>query len=370
MPKRTFGRRYFLRTASAAVTAASLAPRHALGAAETDGGASVYNIAMISTSHVHTRSFLNNLDEREDRRTAYIWDDNHDRGQRFAEEFGVPFEPDLEAIVNDDGVDGFVICSENTTHLSLLEEIMPTGKPVFCDKPLVTTTEALARVRDLREAHGNPLFAGYFHPFTAEMQGVKSVLEDGVLGDITRIRDRYAHHAAYGGWFDSDDVAWFTDPELAGGGAFLDLGTHAVHLVLTLFGPIEEVFAEIRNESGIYPEVDDAGIAQLRFASGILGTVESAWTQTGGLAGLEVVGSERTLWRERGGYRHAGPGQSEEAVEPGAEVPHQVDRLIAILKDEISQHELERDLEATEDAVKVIEAAYRSSESGTWEPVG
>src|SRR5690606_41736858 len=48
-----------------------------------------------------------------------------------------------------------------------------------------------------------------------------------------------------------------------------------------------EIWADIGNESGIYPACDDFGVAHLRFASGIKGSVEAGWTQTGGRTGLE-----------------------------------------------------------------------------------
>jgi predicted dehydrogenase len=359
-------RRNFLRSASAVAAGAPFILQGARGAPVRAGGDRVYSVAILSTAHTHTRSFMNNLDAGEDRRTVYVWDDVEDRGRRYAEQFNVPFEPDLEAVLSDSAVDGFIICAENTRHLPLLERALPTGKPVFCEKPLVTTTEDLIAVKALLEKHHTPLFCGYFLPFSGEMREVKNLVDEGVLGDITRINLRNSHHAAYGRWFDNPDLAWFTDPELAGGGAFMDMGTHAIHLALTLFGSVERVWAAIRNESGIYPGVDDFGVAQVEFASGVLGRVEAAWTQTGGIGGLEIVGSEGSLWHDGSGYRHGGPGRPGQVVEPGEGAPNRVDRLIAILRGEVSREELDRDLEATMDAVIVMEAAYRSSESGGW----
>ena len=43
--------------------------------------------------------------------------------------------------------------------------------------------------------------------------------------------------------------------------------------------------ATIGNAAAIYPDVDDHGIAWLRYANGVLGTVEASWVQTGGHGG-------------------------------------------------------------------------------------
>ena len=131
-------------------------------------------------------------------------------------------------------MEGFVICAENTRHLPILKAAIPVGKPIFCEKPLATTAEEARRAQALAIEHGTILHMGYFLPFTAEMQGVLACVQSGRLGSVTHVRYRNAHHAAYGHWFDKQDLRWFADPELAGGGAFMDMGTHAVHLVRTL----------------------------------------------------------------------------------------------------------------------------------------
>src|SRR5690606_1968125 len=127
------------------------------------------------------------------------------------------------------------------------------------------------------------------------------------------------------------DLAWFHQRELSGGGAFMDMGTHAIHLLRTLFGPVRQVWAEIGNHSGIYPDVDDYGVAHLRFASGVLGRVEAAWTQTGGNEGLTVVGSEGAIWKTPEGYVIGKPGQPPEKIAPAKAVATRVDRLVEII---------------------------------------
>lgn len=328
-------------------------------------------IAILSTAHVHTKSFIENMLKATDgRKVACIWDDIPSRAEPFAAMAGAPFVANLDQVLADPTVDGFIICAENTRHLPLLRKVMPVGKPVFCEKPLVTNPADLAELRALIAANPTVLFGGYFQPFMAPMQTVAEVIRSGVLGTITRIRYRNAHHAAYARWFDNPDVQWFHNPELSGGGAFMDMGTHALHLVRTLFGPVKETFAIIENHSAQYPTCDDFGIAHLRFANGILGTIEAGWTQTGGIGGLEVVGSKKTLWNTADGYVVGGPGEKPEPVAPApANRPNRVDRLVAILRGEIPAEELRADLEASLDAVALMTACYASAKNGAWTKV-
>ena len=324
-------------------------------------------LALLSCGHVHTKGYCKAISERADCELAVVWDDVRERGEKFASETDAAYSDDLAATVARDDVQGFIICAENTRHLPLLEAAVPAGKPVFCEKPFTTTVADAAAAMALIRRHEAVVFMGYFQPFTAELRGVATLLADGALGTVTHARYRNAHHAAYGRWFDSPDNAWFTDPELAGGGAFMDMGTHAIHAVRTLLGPVERAWAQIRNVSGEYPKVDDYGIAHLRFESGVMGVVEAAWVQTGGIRGLEITGSQATLYRDpQQGYVYAAPRADPVPVSPGAARPTRVDRLMAAIHGELSAEELAADLAAAVDAVAIIEACYASSEADGW----
>jgi predicted dehydrogenase len=327
-------------------------------------------LALLSCAHVHTKGYCKAIAERDDASLAVVWDDVPERGRKYASEFGAEFCDDLEASVARDDVDGVIICAENTRHLPLLEAAVPAGKPVFCEKPLTTTVAGARKALALIRRHDTAVFLGYFQPFSPELQAAARLLDDGALGTVTHARYRNAHHAAYGRWFDSPDNAWFTDPELAGGGAFMDMGTHAVHAMRSLLGPAEQVWATIRNVSGEYPDVDDHGIAMVRFAGGVLGTIEAGWVQTGGPRGLEITGSRATLYNDpQRGHVVAEPGQDPVAMEPAPAKPTRVDRLVAVIRGELPASELAEDLAAAADAVAIVEACYESSRTGSWADV-
>ncbi len=325
------------------------------------------NIAFVSTAHIHTKMFLDRLAELLDGKSAYaIWDLDQSRGAEFAEQYGAKFYSALDDMLADEAVDGFAICSENTRHLPLLEKTVPLGKPVFCEKPLVTSTRDLDAAKLVLEKRSAPVICGYFQPFSGPIKRVSEIVESGLLGEVTRIRYRNAHNAAYGRWFDKPELQWFTNPDLSGGGGFMDMGTHAIHCVRMLFGPVIAISAEIRNYSNEYPEVDDFGIAMLRFKSGVLGAIEAGWTQTGGVGGIEVTGSKQSLWNTRDGYVMGEPKGEPTRVEPLEGSPVRIERLIAAIEGKLDEEELNHDLECCIDAVTIMEAAYESSVSGKW----
>mgnify|MGYP000973319925 CR=1 FL=1 len=331
------------------------------------------NIAILSTAHIHTKGFLDNIAKANDGRVAYrIWDDVPARGKKYADTYGSIFEKDLAKVIKAPAVDGFLICAENPRHLPLLKKVLPLGKPVFCEKPLVTTEAELKQVQQLIARHKKTvLFCGYFQPFGGQMRAIKQMIREGKLGKITHVRFRNAHHAAYGHWFDNPDLQWFVKPKLSGGGALMDMGAHAVHLLAHLCGPAKKAWGVVANRSGIYKTVDDHGISQIEFASGVLGTVEAAWIHQGGPGGLEIHGSEGAIWNQGGTYvfGRPGPGGEPQPIAALDPVPDRVDRLVAAIRGQIPAVELAEDLAACQMAAATMAATYKAAKTGKWAPV-
>ena len=328
------------------------------------------NIAFLSTDHTHTKGFLKTVSEKEGCKLVAIWDDMESRGKGFADQYGADFSNNLDAVIGRTDVDGFIVCAENTRHLPLLKAAIPAGKPIFCEKPFTTTTAEAVEAVGLIRKHNTIVHMGYFQPFSAAMQGAIQLVASGALGTLTHARYRNAHNAAYGRWFDSPELAWFHNPALAGGGAFMDMGTHAVHLMRTVLGPVEKVFATISNKSGIYTSVDDNGVAIFQFKNGCVATIEGSWVQTGGLSGIEVVGSNATLFQHpQLGLVVAKPREEPVPVAKGDDKPTRVDRLVAAIEGKISKAELDADLSCAVDAVAIMEACYQSNKSGSWAQV-
>jgi hypothetical protein len=54
-------------------------------------------IAVLSTAHIHTKQLVENvLKATDSRKVVVVWDNVGDRGRRYAEMAGSPFEPDLQ----------------------------------------------------------------------------------------------------------------------------------------------------------------------------------------------------------------------------------------------------------------------------------
>ncbi len=329
-----------------------------------------YRLAFVSTAHIHTKGFLRDIANSDGRAAVHaVWDDVPERGKRYADQAGCPFVEDLDALLADDAVDGFLVCDATVHHAARLEKVLPVGKPTLCEKQVIATSAEAQRVRALIEQHGTRLCSGYFQPFSARNTAVTKAVDDGVFGDITHISFVNAHHAAYGRWFDSDDLKWFTQKDLALGGAMIDMGTHAVQWLVYLLGDVTQAWGVVGNASGQYPEVDDWGVGQFKFASGAVGRAEGAWVRHAGGGPLEIWGTAGALVAQGEGWAVKQGRKDPVALPEAPAEPDRVDRLLALLDDALDPAAHQRELDANLRAVAVMEAVYRSAESGQWEDV-
>ncbi len=328
-------------------------------------------LALLSGAHVHTGGYLKQIREDPSLELVAVWDDMAPRGEKIAKDMGCDFVPSLDDVLGRGDLDATVICADNAGHRPLVEASCRAGVDVFCEKPMAITLEdADSMLATIRETGRLAVF-GYVQPFAGAALAARKLLAEGRLGAVTQLRLRNSHHAAYGRWFDSESHRWFTQPEKAGGGAFLDMGTHAVHCVRTLFGPVKAVSAVIENKSGIYPDVDDFGVALLEFESGATGIIEASWVFTVGPRGLEVIGSGGRL-ELAGGLTFtpfADKAGEPETIPDEPAQPNRLERLIALKEQRLDRSAADEDLICCRDAVAIMAAAYESTRTGSRQEV-
>ena len=80
-------------------------------------------------------------------------------------------------------VDAVIVCSWGPTHEEYVLAAIAAGKPVFCEKPLATTTEACRNIIDAEVAHGSRLVqVGFMRRYDAAYRALKGVIDSGQIG--------------------------------------------------------------------------------------------------------------------------------------------------------------------------------------------
>jgi predicted dehydrogenase len=199
-----------------------------------------------------------------------------------AEEFGIPrTTTDWRELAADPAIDAVVIGTPNALHAPQTIACLEAGKHVLVEKPMATTlaeADAMCRAADASDGR---LMVAHCWRFHEDVRALRRRIEAGDLGEVVKTRG-YGVHAGWG------PSGWFTDPQLAGGGALLDMGVHAIDTARYLLGeplPVR-VFAELGTRYGAY-DVDDDGVLVIRWSCHATSIVESGWWQPH-LAGMEA----------------------------------------------------------------------------------
>jgi predicted dehydrogenase len=277
-------RRHFIATTCLATLATATLPSWAQAP-------KMISIALVGVAHLHTPGYLEILKKRSDVRVKYVWDHDSERASRRAKEMSAEAVTDLTTIWADPEIIAVIILSETNRHNDLVLAAAHAGKHLFVEKPLgVTGTESLAMASAIESA--KLLFTtGYFSRTDPKILFLKKEIAAGNFGQITRVRASNCHNGSLQGWFDGE-WRWITDEKLSGVGAFGDLGTHKLDILMWLFGEVEAVTADIKPVTHRYGECDESGEALLHFKNGITGTLAAGWVDLEDPVKLQISGTE------------------------------------------------------------------------------
>ena len=191
--------------------------------------------------------------------------DPSEPSRRKAADAGVPWFPAVEELIAAGIADGIILATPNHLHGPGGLACIAAGLPVLIEKPLSHNAGEAETVVSAAEAAGVPLLAGHHRRHNPIAQEAKRAIDSGRLGSLTAL---HAH-----AWLMKPDryfrEEWRT--KAGGGPVFVNL-VHDMDLLQYFCGPISSVHAM---ESNAYRgfAVEDTAVILLRFASGLLGTV-------------------------------------------------------------------------------------------------
>jgi predicted dehydrogenase len=194
---------------------------------------------------------------------------------RYAEQAGLkaPFFTDTERMLAEIRPDAAVICTPAFVNLSVARPCLEKGLDVFVEKPLAHTFEAAKTMVALAGRSHAVNATGYLMAHMTIFQKAKSLISEGVLGRLERVRA-----SVYTSEVFAKKKGWLYDPDKAGGGAVISIASHLLYLLYWYFGQAREAFAQTK---AIYSDVEDAATALLLFDGGLHGTMDVSWSLPG-----------------------------------------------------------------------------------------
>ncbi len=178
---------------------------------------------------------------------------------------------DAPALVAREDVDAAIISTPNKFHAPYALMFLGHGKDVFLEKPMAMNTAEGEDIMAAAEKNNKLVMVGHMWRFDREVNALREVVAAGTLGKIIKTKG-YGIHVNWG------PEGWFTQKALAGGGALIDMGVHAIDTVRYLLGdprPVS-VYARTGTCYGDY-DVDDTAELMITWDNGTVSLIESGW---------------------------------------------------------------------------------------------
>lgn len=369
---RVITRKEALRHITTGAAALAVSP-FALGATAPSGRAgqqvNSVNLAMVGGAHIHAPDFANRMADAGHVNTSYVWDPDKDVANERQQVTGGEIADSPEVIFNDPDVDGVIISSQTNLHAELVPAAARAGKHLFVEKPVGMNGEEASQIADTVEKAGVIFQTGYFMRSNGVNRHIRSLIQDGTLGDITRLRLSNAHSGAIGGWFDTDWF-WMTDTEQAGVGAFGDLGSHVADLLLWFMegdrpekctGYVDEILEK-------YPTSDEYGEGMVAFESGAVATIAGGWVDHANPNQVEISGTAGHLRVTNGELFVTAPDSDMDGSEPVTVLPEDMKHPVELFFDAVAGQTDLPLIHPNEAAAvnRLITRMYEAHEANSW----
>jgi predicted dehydrogenase len=185
---------------------------------------------------------------------------------------GVQTYDDFDAMLDKVELDAIVIATPSSSHARMVRKALERDLHVFCEKPFTLSVsdaealEALGRERNLVTQ------VGYHNRFVGAFREVKSVLDQGAIGDVTHILGE-----AYGPVVLKAKGGTWRSQASEGGGCLYDYAAHVIDLVTWYVGEPSGVGGTALNRV-FSREIDDEVFSTLYFPEGKTGQLSVSWS--------------------------------------------------------------------------------------------
>jgi predicted dehydrogenase len=189
-----------------------------------------------------------------------------------ANKFGVKdVYTDYRRLLDRKDIDVVTIGTPSGTHGDIAIEAAQAGKHILVEKPIDVTVEKAEKVIREFENQRVKLSVAFHHRFGI-MKGIKASVDRGEIGKLV-LGNAFCKRYRTKEYFQSSD--WRGTWALDGGGAFMNQGIHIIDSFQWIMGDVASVFGYYGTLGHPYIEVEDVGVASIRFRSGAFGIIEA-----------------------------------------------------------------------------------------------
>lgn len=219
-----------------------------------------------------------------------------EKARSYAERHNIPkFYTDAASMIEDSDVNAIYIATPPSSHATYAIMALKAGKPVYVEKPLAANYEDCARINRVSKETGVPCYVAYYRRELPYFKKVKELLDGGAIGKVLNVQLRFSvppRDLDY----NSNNLPWRLQPDIAGGGYFYDLAPHQLDLLMEFFGVIVKAHGYCTNRGGLY-KTEDTISACFLFENGVAGSGSWCFVGPGNAKEdcIEIIGDKGKL---------------------------------------------------------------------------
>ncbi len=185
---------------------------------------------------------------------------------------GIDTYDDFDDMLEKVDLDAIVIATPSSSHASMVRKALERDLHVFCEKPFTLSANDANDLEALSRERGLVTQVGYHNRFVGAFREVKTVLEQGAIGDVTHILGE-----AYGPVVLKPKGGTWRSQRAEGGGCLYDYAAHVIDLMTWYVGEPSGVGGTALNRV-FSREIDDEVFSTLYFPGGKTGQISVSWS--------------------------------------------------------------------------------------------
>jgi len=211
----------------------------------------------------------------------------------------ISFFSDKNEMLEKVSLNTIFICSPDSTHLSLVSQLIKKDMNIFVENPLAESFASSKQMVNLALDRKNIFSVGYYSPFKVLFQQAKILLENGILDRVKRYRASL-HYTLPQSSHSHERI-------------IMNRTSSFLHLIFWLFGPVKSLYAKA---SGRFTAVKSGASLILDHSSGLMGLADLSWNRpgyplpdvklslegTGGTLDISEDSLKLYLYKKRGGF--------------------------------------------------------------------
>jgi predicted dehydrogenase len=208
----------------------------------------------------------------------------------YAQRHGVPrWYDNAEALIHDPDVDAVYIATPPAWHKDYTLLAAQAGKPVYVEKPMALNFAECQQMIQACRAASVPLFVAYYRRALSRFRKIKELVDAGAIGE-PRFVTISLYQPVAREELAPETLPWRVNPQIAGGGRFVDLAAHMLDFLDELLGPIGSAQGFASNQAHRYP-AEDIVSGTFVFESGVHGVGTWCFSAFDRYDQTEIVGS-------------------------------------------------------------------------------